>query len=148
MAERLNIWGKPGCELPNGQLCNACCILPEIELEGCVGSLKKPANTPCPNLSEDGQGCKFHLTGDKPENCQSWHCSQLSEYNKSEYVAQAISSGIVSNSEAVRAMENLLSGKVNPSVIGDRVTQVFLTADDLTRITMSRELVPGEPDEP
>lgn len=148
MAERLNIWGKPGCELPNGQLCNACCILPEIELEGVVGSLKKPANTPCPNLSEDGQGCKLHLTGEKPENCQNWHCSQLPEHKKPEYVAQAIVSNIVSNSEAVRTLDNLFSKNNETYVIGERVTETFLLADDLARITMPRELISGELDEP
>lgn len=147
MVENKNIWGKPGCELPDGSLCNACCILPEIELEGTVISLKKLENTPCPNLLEGGKGCSLHLKKEKPETCQNWHCSQAPYHKKFEYVAQAIASGIVTDKEAIIAMSKLIGDRkdLNEAPL---ITDVFLLADDLKGLMMDRPLVSLDIDEP
>ncbi len=147
MIENKNIWGKPGCELPSGLLCNACCILPKIELEGNIVSLKKPENSPCPNLSKNGQGCSLHLKGEKPETCKNWHCSQAPDYKKYELVAQAVASGIVTDTEVIIAMLKLI-GDRNITKEAPLIADVFLLADDLKRLMMDRPLVPGDVDEP
>lgn len=147
MIENKNIWGKPGCELPNKKLCNACCILPEIELEGTVISLKKSENSPCPNLLKEGEGCKLHLTETKPNNCKNWHCSQVPYHKKFEYVAQAIASGIVTDKEAIIAMLKLIGDRRDLNEV-PLIADVFLLADNLKGLMMDRPLVSGNIDEP
>lgn len=147
MTERENIWGRPGCELPNGALCNACCILPAIELEGGIISVEKPEFTPCPNLSKDGQGCSLHKTGNKPSSC-SWHCSQTQPYHKMELVSQAISTGIVTENEAEMAVARLVNEAGSVNSLEDVLSSVFLHAEYIRGKTKIRPLIYGEPDEP
>lgn len=108
MSERINIWGKAGCELPNGKLCTACCVLPEVELEGTIVSVKKPAFSPCPNLkrAEEGQGCNLHQNG-KGDICKNWHCSGLGNNYRVDLIAGALSLGSVTESEAILAVKQL-----------------------------------------
>lgn len=118
MTERLNIWGKPGCELPNGKLCNACCILPEIELEGTIVSVSKPANSPCPHLNDSGQGCSLHPDG-KKEICKSWHCGVAGTESKINLIAQGLSSGLVSETDISDDIKNEVVGR---SIIFSEIT--------------------------
>lgn len=147
MAERTNIWGKSGCELPNGRLCDACCILPRIELEGTISSLIKPEFTPCPNLSEDGQGCRLHALKSKPDACR-WHCSQTNLDRKLELISQAISSGIVDNLEANLAVMNLMRNTKSSVPLSFIIGDVYLNAENIMARTMPRPLISGEIDEP
>ena len=139
MSERINIWGKPGCELPSGKLCNACCVLPNVELSGFVVSVAKPENSPCPNLADDsgkeGFGCKLHPIG-KPETCLSWHCSSLTGSDKINYVAQGLSLGLVDEDSALAAV-----GESGKSLLID-------TAKHLSNITRKRELITRDTIEP
>lgn len=102
----LNIWGKAGCGRPDGGLCTACCVLPNIELEGTYVSLAKPAHSPCPNLAP--QGCRLHLKG-KPDTCKTWHCSMADLNGKIDLIAQGLSLGEVTDKEAVTAASELLN---------------------------------------
>lgn len=139
MTERLNIWGKPECELPNGKLCNACCILPAIELEGNVISAIKPEFTPCPNLSVDGQGCSLHKTGDKPAACV-WHCSQADLDHKLEFVSQTLASGKVSKNDANLAVINLTKNSKSSVPLSSILDDVYINAGLIKGKTCYREL--------
>ena len=145
MAERLNIWGKEGCELPSGKLCNACCILPDIELEGTIVSVGKPANSPCPNLSIIGEGCSLHQKG-KPETCKSWNCGRVDLFGKLDLIAEGLSQSLVNETEAVTAASNLLDGTANPD--GIIRFGVLDEAIRLSNITSKKELTLRELNEP
>lgn len=125
----VNIWGNTGCELPNGKLCTACCVLSNIELEGVYVSLAKPAHSPCPNLEE---GCKLHLVGVKPDSCKSWHCSMADLNGKLDLIAQGLSLEQVSEEEAV-----LAGGAF-----------VLFRAKYLSKMTYNRALIERDLDEP
>lgn len=148
MSERVNIWGKPGCELPNGRLCNACCVLPNIELEGFYTSVAKPKNSPCPHLVDNtgksGEGCLLHQKA-KPEACRSWHCSSLGNLKKADYIAQALSSGQVSESEAKAAVAEIFKEKHSEGVFKYSIVG---KARALTRITGKKDLIYRDLDEP
>lgn len=147
MEERINIWGKNGCSLPNGKLCNACCILPEVELEGTIVSVKKPGFSPCPNLSKDGQGCSLHLKGNKPAAC-SWHCSQANTEHKLELIAQTLSSGSISLVDANLAIANLIKDTGNRVPLPCVIEDVYQNSEIIRKNTKTRELVCGDLDEP
>ena len=147
MSERINIWGKPGCELPDGKLCNACCILPEIELEGNLTSVKKQGFTECPYLSKDGQGCSLHKTGDKPGAC-AWHCSQADLNHKLELVSQTLSSGKISKEDVDLSVMNLLKGLKRSVSLSLILDDVYLYSENIKTKTMPRELIYGDLDEP
>lgn len=146
MSERINIWGKPNCELPNGKLCNACCILPEIELEGNIVSVKKPDFTPCPNLSKNGQGCSLHKTENKPAAC-AWHCSQAPASRQIELISQAISTDIVSCTDADKAVEKIMRDTNTSVPLEFIIDDVHLNAERIKGNTMHRELVYADLDE-
>lgn len=139
MSERINIWRRPDCELPSGKLCNACCVLPNIELSGFVVSVAKPENSPCPYLTDDsgkeGKGCSLHSRG-KPETCLSWHCSNLKGSDKIIYIAQGLSLGLVDEADAVTA-----AGESGKSMLIDMARR-------LSKITVQKELVTRDLDEP
>lgn len=121
-----NIWGQSGCLLPDGvNLCESCCVLPQIELGNEYASVIKPANTPCPNLAKIG-GCSIH--SHKPESC-SWHCSMADRATRLDLIAQALSEGKVSAEEA-----QIASGGVNAT---DRSTY-------LQKKTINRDLLGGD----
>lgn len=102
MEERLNIWGKTGCNLPDGGLCRACCVLPDIELEGSVFSVGKPENSLCPYLNQSAGGCTLEGKG-KPDNCTSWDCSKASNEYKLDLIAQSLALKDVTIKEAIDA---------------------------------------------
>lgn len=67
MKEKINIWGKTGCELPNGSLCQACClalVIPEIP---------KEELTTCRHQTNDG--CGIYTQEHRPGRCATYHCS-------------------------------------------------------------------------
>ncbi|KKR43263.1 MAG: hypothetical protein UT76_C0012G0003 [Candidatus Woesebacteria bacterium GW2011_GWB1_40_12] len=139
MQERINIWGKQGCELPSGKLCNACCVLPNIELDGQLVSITKPENSPCPHLNDSsgkkGEGCGLHQKG-KPGTCESWHCSSLRTSDKVNYIAQELSLGLVSETEAL-------------AVASESIRSLLIdTAKRISKITTGRELIVRDLDEP
>ena len=135
-----NIWGKSSCELPNGGLCIACCVLPEIELEGTYVSVSKPANSPCPHLAD--KGCS--LSGvKKPDACRGWHCSMAGLNGKLDLVAQSLSLGQVSEAEATSSASRLLGANQ-----GDIINTVVLARSvQLSEVTHKRELVVRDLDE-
>lgn len=102
MLERINIWGKAGCELPNGKLCTACCVYPNIELEGSLVSVAKSENSPCPYLKKNNDGCSRHGTK-KPINCTNWHCSGADNQYKLELIIESLALKQVTFEEAERA---------------------------------------------
>jgi len=79
MVERensLNIWGEPGCQLPEGKgICTACCTSLEVPEIG------KKAGQECP-YSTPKQGCELHNRPEKPKSCRDYHCSQEKENSK------------------------------------------------------------------
>lgn len=143
-----NIWGKKGCELPNGGLCTACCVFPNIELEGTYVSLAKPANSPCPNLAPQ-EGCRLHLKG-KPDTCRAWHCSASDLNGKLDLIAQGLSLGEVNDNEAVTAASELLNEN---SVTHDETdasikAKVILRSVEIYGITQKRALILRDLNEP
>lgn len=103
-----NIWGKEGCELPGGGLCTACCVLPDIELEGSIVSVGKPENTPCPNLDLVNGGCKLHLNA-KPDTCRNWDCSKTDINGKLWLIAGGLALELVNSDQAVISALNLIN---------------------------------------
>ena len=141
-----NIWGKPGCMLPNGRHCYACCVLPEIELEGTYVSLSKPANSPCPHLV-DGE-CSLHSGNRKPDACKGWHCSMAGLNGKLDLIAQSLSLGQVSEGEATSSASRLLKENVVKKDVTDFInTTVLIRSAKLLEITHKRELVVRDLDE-
>lgn len=136
----INIWGKRGCELPDGKLCNACCILPNIELEGVYVSVGKPANSPCPHLGQEA-GCSLHTNG-KPEACVSWHCSVTDISTKVDLIAQGLSSGLVTSGEAAEAAFKFLRGDI--SGVKEKIIS---RANYLSNMTHAKDLMHGDLDE-
>lgn len=151
--EKLNIWGKAGCELPDGNLCFACCVLSRIELENTYASVIKPENSPCPNLyscSEEAngyRGCKFQNNG-KPGGCLGWHCSNADLNGKMDYIAQGLSLGLVTEAKAITYALKLLkeNGRI-ANVVGFIKNGVLDKSVLLTKITNSKELIACDPDE-
>ena len=139
MERKNNIWGRAGCELPNGKLCSACCVLPDIELEGALVSVGKPANSPCPYLDNDG--CQRQLAG-KPDTCNDWHCSIADLGGKLNLVAQTLSLGQVDEDSAIEAVVRL-TGTSWESAQKD----VLERSAYLSKITQKRELVTRDLDE-
>jgi hypothetical protein len=142
MQERTNIWGKFGCDLPNGKLCHACCVLPNIELEGVYVSVGKPANSPCPYLAgSDGkteQGCSKHLN-EKPEACKTWHCEAADLNSQLELIAEGLSLDLVNTPEATSSASVLLGSLPNPD--GFIKYNILDKAAALSKITHKRALV-------
>lgn len=143
---RLNIWGKTECERPDGGLCTACCVLPNIELEGTYVSLAKPANSPCSNLDK---GCTLHQKG-KPDTCKTWHCSMADLNGKIDLIAQGLSLGEVNDKEAVTAASELLNENgVTHDEIDDSIkAKVILRSVELYEITQKRALILRDLNEP
>lgn len=140
-----NIWGKPGCELPNGRLCNACCVLPEIELEGIYVSLAKLANSPCPHLA--GAGCDLHLNG-KPDACKNWHCSNTGSDYKIDLIAQGLSSSLVTETEALSAAFEILRSRAKGNTLIYLIQSGVLDRSaQLSTITHNKDLVARDLDE-
>jgi hypothetical protein len=151
--EKINIWGKVGCELPDGSLCYACCVLSRIELENTYVSVIKPENSPCPNLysrdkeSNDYQGCKLQNNG-KPGNCLGWHCSMADLNKKMDFIAQGLSLGLVTEAKAITSALKLLrekGGTVN--IVGVIKNEVLDKSVLLTKITNSKDLIACDLDE-
>ncbi len=110
-AEKLpiNIWGKPGCELPNGGLCNACCILFKInEPEWGETGFYKEENVPCTFLARmDGKGMGCGIHGLHPCVCQAYHCGKRPPMEKLFLIDTTQQAGLVSREEADTAVSKL-----------------------------------------
>jgi|SRR3972149_3233193 len=110
MSERpTNIWGKKGCELPNGRLCHTCCELFTINFGLDTGPYKN-ARSPCPSqnsIINGGQGCS--IWQDKPTNCDIYHCGKENpnipeELNRiQDLIAKSLALGLVTEDEAMKA---------------------------------------------
>ncbi len=137
-----NIWGKEGCLLPNGKLCTACCVLPNIELEGSFISIGKPENTPCPHLNQLEGGCSLHLNG-KPDTCRNWHCSKAGNDYKLELITGGLALGLVNSDQAVRAASNWTNKEIS-----EVRNQIENEANSLIQEIKSRELIYGDLMEP
>ncbi len=69
----INIWGKNGCEMPDGSLCTVCCrVFGFLSRWGDKHAVGKPIGEKCDFLSDSG--CKIH--GLAPDSCGYYHCSQ------------------------------------------------------------------------
>jgi hypothetical protein len=101
--EKNNVWGKSGCELPDGNLCDACCIFYNIP------EANSSAGQHCQHMKRDtgDQGCRIHEIS--PTRCQSFHCSNRPPAEKLELINTAYTEGQVTLQEAQEAVENLLS---------------------------------------
>ena len=144
MQERKNIWGKTGCELPNGNLCTACCVLPQVELESFYVSLIKPANSPCPHLVD--KGCGLHNTG-KPSAC-GWHCSMANKLGKVDLIAQALSQGSVTQTEASLAAFELMRTSMTGVELSEFIkSRVLDRSMYLRRVTYPKVLIERDLDE-
>lgn len=143
----INIWGRGSCHLPNGNLCTACCVLPEVELGGTYASVIKPANSPCPNI-KDGVGCT--LQGEaKPGACKAWHCSQATLWGKLDLIAQGLSLDLVSQDQALSSAAILLAQAGRYTGVEEIMTEkVLQRSAGLTNITGEKDLVGGEINEP
>jgi hypothetical protein len=88
-----NAFGLPGCELPNGTLCDACCIVKSI------AALSKPKETRCDYQLPEG-GCDLHGSDEKPPECRDFHCSDDSQHMNWEYIQKMEASGRITSDEA------------------------------------------------
>lgn len=139
--KELNIWGRPDCELPNGKLCNVCCVLSKVELDGTIFSIVKPAFTPCSNLNcELDSGCSLHLQG-KPENCKNWHCGFLGDNYRRDIIACALAQNLVTEEEAIEAIDKLGRGK-------EWVKEMFRKSNVFSGKIKKRDLIIGDINEP
>ena len=137
-----NIWGKEGCELPGGGLCTACCVLPNIELEGSFVSIGKPENTPCPHLNQSKGGCNLHNNG-KPDTCRNWHCSKAGNDYKTELIIGGLALGLVNSDQAVAAASNW-----NNNENRDTRNHIENEANRLIQDIKPRELICRDLEEP
>ena len=95
-----NIWGKSGCKLPSGKLCDACCQFYEVA----VGNQIKPGNTPCPyqnSVLNHGEGCSQHGVY---RECVIFHCPTYNPNTNLELIAIALSKGLVTSRETEKAI--------------------------------------------
>ncbi len=142
-----NIWGRPGCELPTGKLCNACCVFPQIELESGFVSVVKPPNTPCPFLKDTG-GCSKHPNL-KPWGCKTYHCSSerglwfdSNGYGRLTLIAQALALGLVTKEEAIRAsLQHCLN-------TNNEISRMLEYSEKLKILTQERGLLTCESEDP
>jgi hypothetical protein len=114
-----NIWGKQGCELPTGALCDACCKLKGIQ-DPLFTDGHKPIGVTCDFMKRKmgkGEGCGLH--GLSPEPCQAYHCSQDrgSPGVWARLIATAFHEGLVTHEEAWERLEYFTGRE---SLIGPR----------------------------
>jgi hypothetical protein len=127
MKERKNVWGNAGCELPDGKLCNVCCVLAEVEL---VGESPKPAFSPCQYLGENGEGCVIHK-GLRSKMCSDWHCSSVGTNFSREIISGALALGSVTDDEARNALENLMGDMESSSLVEEKMAGIKAEASRL-----------------
>jgi hypothetical protein len=76
--EKLNMWGKPGCELPDGGTCHCCCAL-SIDTQATCGpvSIDHDLYQRCPTLKV-GEGCGDYER--RPASpCRDFDCRRATE---------------------------------------------------------------------
>jgi hypothetical protein len=83
MGEKINIWGKPNCQLPNGRLCTACCQ------RFTISEFNSPAGKLCEYADPNGGGCRIltqpdlsYLRDLRNQRCGPYYCGD--ESNKTE----------------------------------------------------------------
>ncbi len=106
--ERLNIWGKLGCELPNGKLCHACCDLMTINFGFDAGPYKA-GRSPCPyqnSVLNGGEGCSCQ--DNKPANCKLYFCGSEDNVIKADLIAKGLALGLVTEEEAISTAGKIL----------------------------------------
>lgn len=129
---RKNIWGKEDCELPSGQLCDACCQHYEV----LVGNKVKPENTPCPyqnRVLDEGRGCNMH--GQFYE-CKIFHCSNLHQVNPNrslKLIATARSNGDITDSEAESAVQKISTELGQEQQCDEAIEFVLDMSDKISR---------------
>lgn len=102
----INIWGKPGCELPNGGLCVACCQYFTIP------AFDSPAGRLCEHVVP-GQGCRIIFDANNPDlipliplrngQCAAFHCSNADRTERGHFMNIARRLGQVTLDEYLRA---------------------------------------------
>ena len=107
----INIWGKQGCELPQGGYCNACCIVFRIasKLAGGRGFFEKEAGVRCKNLNQSTTVGGCDIQSYKPSQCYFFHCSsdELAPMDKAKLIYQAASDGLVDANDMNDALARL-----------------------------------------
>lgn len=98
-----NIWGQKGCQLPDGQLCNACCYVYRIP------EIKKPADTDC--VFQSSAGCRLHTEPGLPKRCHDFHCSKRPSDEKLLMINRALETRQVTLKEAQDAVKRLIGAK-------------------------------------
>lgn len=81
----------------------------------------------------------------KPETCRSWHCSSLSNPKRAAYIAQALSLGLVSESEARTAAEEIFKERYSEDVFKYLIAEM---SGRLTKITSKKDLIYRDLDQP
>jgi len=106
----INIWGKPFCELPNGNLCDACCNVKEVSNDPSWKKINKIAGQDCQfmkRVKENGQGCALYGLG--PNRCDNYHCSIETESDiKLKLINYALEQNLVSLNQAEEAVKRLI----------------------------------------
>ena len=96
--ERINIFGLPGCLMPNNEgMCTSCCTHMNVQ------ELEKPKHVPCGNIST--LGCGTHGTPSQPMECVEFHCNQVSNNMKWWLIAQCEKDGTITPEQADKARE-------------------------------------------
>ncbi len=108
MNERPNIWGKPACELPNGEPCVACCKY------FCVEFTNSPFGKLC-RYAQPGSGCQIIFDRSDPslhqlqpirtDKCGPYHCSQSDPQTRNNLRLAAYNMKQVSVEELSQSME-------------------------------------------
>lgn len=109
MGERLNIWGLTDCNLPSGNLCDACCNVKAIYSDWGNKKFQKLPHTLCPLMLRQkvGQGCAVY--GMAPKSCEAYHCDGEDSGIKLELIRFARQTGLVTTAEAEAASSKVRS---------------------------------------
>lgn len=93
--EALNIWGKAGCDLPDGSKCQVCCI--GYQIIGDNGLFISGNQEHCPlSKASDPKNigwCNRYET--RPRMCAQFHCSDLNLSAKQALLYVAFCSGLI-----------------------------------------------------
>ena len=105
MKEELNVWGKSGCERPDGGRCTACCT-EMLVWDGSADDMVKMAGIDC-DYQRVGEGCSVFQSEVRPKCCGVFHCSRASESVRRKLVRRAGALGEVTEAEMEAALKGL-----------------------------------------
>ncbi len=127
MESKINIWGKPGYLLPDGEMCQACCV------GGWVPELDKLPNNPCRFQCKNG--CSLHNQGGQPNRCQSYHCSTDTNPNRlAHFIHIALVLSLVTQTEASSAF-----GTLPPPQIVEDIPEAYRSEADIVNYLLKQK---------